>query len=341
MVRARDDLCISVPSFFKCPISLDVMKSPVSLCTGVTYDRSSIQRWLDAGNNTCPATMQLLHTKDFIPNRTLQSLIQIWSDSLLRHPTPSEPLPSPDQVLRTVFDFKSDSDSLRFGSLSKLLLFAKDSLQNKLFLAKLEGFVNQLVRFLHNVDVGVTAGTSVEFLEQVVIVLGLILDSIEDREGLKNSMLKGKKQSLDSLLLVLQRGSLESKIASARVLQFVAVDADAKISIAEKQGVVAELLKSAAPEKDPVLIEAALASLVEISVPKRNKLKLVNLGAVKAMKRLLKEANLGAAAVEKVLKENENGRVDDNENGKLRNNSEIPELCGYEVPERSEELEVT
>ena len=78
------------------------------------------------------------------------------------------------------------------------------------------------------------------------------------------------------------------------------------------------MLKSAAPEKDPVLIEAALASLVAISVPKRNKLKLVNLGAVKAMKRLLKEANLGAAAVEKVLKENENGRVDDNENGKLR-----------------------
>lgn len=27
---------------------------------------------------------------------------------------------------------------------------------------------------------------------------------------------------------------------------------------------------------------------------------------------------MGAAAVEKVLKENENGRVDDNENGKLR-----------------------
>ena len=129
---------------------------------------------------------------------------------------------------------------------------------------------------------------------------------------------RGKKQSLDSLFLILQRGSSDSKIASARVLQFIAVDADAKISIAEKQGVVAELLKSAAPEKDPVLIEAALASLVAISVPKRNKLKLVNLGAVKAMKRLLKEANLGAAAVEKVLKENENGRVDDNENGKLR-----------------------
>nr|VDD52127.1 unnamed protein product [Brassica oleracea] len=54
---------ITVPSFFKCPISLDVMRSPVSLCTGVTYDRASIQRWLDGGNNTCPATMQVLRTE--------------------------------------------------------------------------------------------------------------------------------------------------------------------------------------------------------------------------------------------------------------------------------------
>ncbi|TKY73856.1 U-box domain-containing protein 27 [Spatholobus suberectus] len=298
MVRVRDDLCITVPSFFKCPISLDVMKSPVSLCTGVSYDRSSIQRWLDGGNNTCPATMQVLQTKDFIPNRTLHSLIQIWSDSV-RHQTASEPVPSPDQALRAIADLQTDS--LRFGSLAKLLHFAKDSHQNKLFLAKAEGFVNKLVRFLGNVDAGETA-RSIEFLEQVVIVLGLILENVEDREGLKNSMLKEKQQSLDSLLLVLRRGSSDSKIASARVLQFIAVDAESKLLIAEKEGVVTELLKSAAPERDPALIENALASLVAISTPKRNKLRLVNLGAVKTLSKLLTEPNSGAAVVEKVLK---------------------------------------
>ncbi|ESW09692.1 hypothetical protein PHAVU_009G148200 [Phaseolus vulgaris] len=299
MVRARDDLCINVPTFFKCPISLDVMKSPVSLCTGVTYDRSSIQRWLDAGNNTCPATMQLLQTKDFVPNRTLQSLIQIWSDSL-RHSTVPHPLLSPDQVLPTVAQL--ETHSLCSASLTKLLHFARDSHHNKLFLAKLEGFVNQLLRFLDNVDGGLVASANTQFLQQVVILLGLILDSVEDRDGLRNSLLKGNKQSLDSLLLVLQRGCCESRIASARVLQFIAADAESKILIAEKEGVVAELLKSAAPEKDPALVEAALASLVAISTPKRNKLKLVSLGAVKALSRLLAEAKLGAAAVEKVLK---------------------------------------
>ncbi|CAJ1974684.1 unnamed protein product [Sphenostylis stenocarpa] len=300
MVRARDDLCITVPTFFKCPISLDVMKSPVSLCTGVTYDRSSIQRWLDAGNNTCPATMQLLQTKDFVPNRTLQSLIQIWSDSL-RHSALPQHLLSPDQVLPTLAQL--ETDSLRSASLSKLLHFAKDSHHNKLFLAKLEGFVDRLVRFLDNVHGGIIARASIEFLEQVVVLLGLILDCVEDCEGLRNSLLKGDTRSIDSLLLVLQRGGCDSKIASARILEFVAADAESKILIAEKEGAVAELLKSAAPEKDPALVEAALASLVAISAPKRNKLKLVSLGAVKAMSRLLlTEAKLGAAAVEKVLK---------------------------------------
>ncbi|KAJ4831356.1 U-box domain-containing protein 27 [Turnera subulata] len=69
--KRRDDLYIS----------LDMMKSPVRLCTGVTYDHASIHRWPDDSNNTCPATMQVLHTKDLVPSRNLQRLIQIWSDS--------------------------------------------------------------------------------------------------------------------------------------------------------------------------------------------------------------------------------------------------------------------
>jgi len=72
---------VKIPSFFRCPISLDVMRSPVSLCTGVTYDRASIQRWLDSGNTTCPATMLPLPSTDLVPNLTLRSLIAHWAAS--------------------------------------------------------------------------------------------------------------------------------------------------------------------------------------------------------------------------------------------------------------------
>jgi len=72
---------VKVPSLFRCPISLDVMRSPVSLCTGVTYERASIQRWLDSGNTTCPATMLPLPSTDLVPNLTLRRLIALWAST--------------------------------------------------------------------------------------------------------------------------------------------------------------------------------------------------------------------------------------------------------------------
>ena len=304
----RDDLYITVPSFFRCPISLDVMKSPVSLCTGVTYDRSSIQRWLDNGNNTCPATMQVLHSKEFVPNHTLQRLIQIWSESVRDRvdspESPADSVVSKDQVLAALADLESCNDD-RFDSLARIVRFVRDSEENREFLARMEGFVPALLSLLHNVDGGAQRG--VEILEQVVTALNLVLDKIEDSKALKNSMLKNKQNQsnrycLDSLLLVLQRGSTDSRIASARVLQSLAMDAELKLLIAEKEGLISELLSLIAPDKDPVVIENALSCLVAISTAKRNKAKLIHLGAVKAFSNLLTESNLSASAAEKVLK---------------------------------------
>ncbi|KAL5146629.1 U-box domain-containing protein 27 [Glycine soja] len=169
MVRARDDLCITVPSFFKCLIFLDIMKSPISLYTRFTYAPAS---YAGSTQAITPASPPCNSSKP----KTLPS-------HLNRH---------------------------RFENQLKLPL--------KFFLTKIEGFMDQLVHFLDNVDDRVIARTRVEFLEGVFIVLGfLVLKSIEDHEGLNNSILKGKKQSLDSLLLILQRRIFDSKIASAMV----------------------------------------------------------------------------------------------------------------------------
>ncbi|KAE9621730.1 putative aminoacyltransferase, E1 ubiquitin-activating enzyme [Lupinus albus] len=37
---------IDVSPFFLCPISLEIMKDPVTISTGITYDRESIEKWL-------------------------------------------------------------------------------------------------------------------------------------------------------------------------------------------------------------------------------------------------------------------------------------------------------
>ena len=69
---------MTIPHLFRCPISLDLFEDPVTLCTGQTYERSSIEKWLAAGNLTCPVTMQKLHDPSIVPNHTLRHLIHQW-----------------------------------------------------------------------------------------------------------------------------------------------------------------------------------------------------------------------------------------------------------------------
>ncbi|XP_065876516.1 U-box domain-containing protein 28-like [Euphorbia lathyris] len=301
----RDDLFITVPRFFRCPISLDVMKSPVILSTGVTYDRASIQRWLDTGNNTCPATMQVLPTKDFVPNRNLQRLIQIWSDSVHhRLHSASNSVPSQDEIKLLVKDIetKKDMDRCCFDALSKFICFAEESEENREFLAKLEGFVPMIVDFLGDNK------KSIDFLEQVVKVIDMIFINIGDYKQLMTLFSKKKNlDSLSSLLIVLQRGrKVHSRIGSVRIVESIAMDAESKLLIADKDGILSELVKSIALETDSRLIEASLSCLIAISKAKRVKVKLVaDLKIIPALRNILAaEPNTGVSSsiTEKALK---------------------------------------
>ncbi|KAK2985390.1 hypothetical protein RJ640_006848 [Escallonia rubra] len=69
---------IEVPSVFICPISLEPMQDPVTLCTGQTYERSNILKWFSLGHFTCPTTMQELWDDSVTPNTTLYHLIYSW-----------------------------------------------------------------------------------------------------------------------------------------------------------------------------------------------------------------------------------------------------------------------
>ncbi|PIA58026.1 hypothetical protein AQUCO_00500152v1 [Aquilegia coerulea] len=69
---------ITFPVDFRCPISLDLMRDPVVVATGQTYDRSSINHWIDSGHNTCPKTGQVLAHTHLISNRALKNLIALW-----------------------------------------------------------------------------------------------------------------------------------------------------------------------------------------------------------------------------------------------------------------------
>ncbi|KAG0447790.1 hypothetical protein HPP92_028154 [Vanilla planifolia] len=71
---------VKYPDDFRCPISLEVMSDPVIVASGHTFDRSSIQRWLDSGHRTCPVTkLPLSPCSPLIPNYALRSLIDSFT----------------------------------------------------------------------------------------------------------------------------------------------------------------------------------------------------------------------------------------------------------------------
>lgn len=287
----RDDLPITIPSLFKCPISLDVMKSPVSLCTGVTYDRSSIQRWLDSGHNTCPATMQVLQTKEFVPNHTLQRLIRIWSDSVQTSPATESNSLSPDQALKLVNQMKQQNhdeiDENSFKIIAGLTSFAVESGHNRKFLAGLNGFVAFLIEIISKHI------NKIYFVEKIVQLCSVVVEDYEDKQKLPKIVLE-KQHFESSMLVILQHGSADSKIATARVLELFSVDLELNI--------LSELIKIVSTTPNLNAIEAVLSCLVSSSKRKQVRPRLVQLRVVKVLGQMLSDCDLSVPIIEKMMK---------------------------------------
>ncbi|KAF7818429.1 U-box domain-containing protein 3 [Senna tora] len=71
---------VSIPSYFICPLSLELMADPVIVASGQTYERLSIQKWLDHGLTVCPKTRQRLTHTNLIPNYTVKAMIANWCE---------------------------------------------------------------------------------------------------------------------------------------------------------------------------------------------------------------------------------------------------------------------
>ena len=64
-----------IPKEFLCPITLSIMRDPVLMPDGQTYERSAIEKALQASPFS-PLTKQPLDMKDATPNYALKSLIE-------------------------------------------------------------------------------------------------------------------------------------------------------------------------------------------------------------------------------------------------------------------------
>ncbi|EHA8592473.1 U-box domain-containing protein 27 [Cocos nucifera] len=294
------------------------MKSPVSLCTGVTYDRASIKRWLDSGNTTCPATRQNLPSTDLVPNLTLQRLIHHWSSSSSSSTTAAaaavphlhrgndllhklrSSAADPVPALRKLAEFFSDDE---------IDEFEKNNLVNA------GGCAAVLASILARKDDDDEAG--LETSEAAMRVLALILTSDFIEEGNRkiaiSALISDLNGSVSALVSVLKKGSsLESRIDAARVLESVLglpEAVEAKMVIAEKDEVIAELIRLIGPSDDKGTmdrraVEAGLGCLAGIAEVRRSRARIVRLGVVPAVTRVLaaKAEVVPAAAAERAMR---------------------------------------
>ncbi|XP_059292837.1 U-box domain-containing protein 8 [Lycium ferocissimum] len=107
---------------FRCPISLEIMSDPVILSSGHTFDRASIQRWVDSGHRTCPITkLPIPDPVTLIPNHALRSLISNYT--LVSFPKPLS-YPDPQSLIQTLINSSSPMDS-KLNSLDQLSKLSK------------------------------------------------------------------------------------------------------------------------------------------------------------------------------------------------------------------------
>lgn len=73
------------PSHIVCPITMEIMKEPVVVQNGDSYEKVAIERWF-ASHNTLPLTGESITNKTLTPNHGLKIYISWW---LAQNPQPA------------------------------------------------------------------------------------------------------------------------------------------------------------------------------------------------------------------------------------------------------------
>ncbi|KAH1081579.1 hypothetical protein J1N35_021340 [Gossypium stocksii] len=97
------------PQEFICPLSKKLMRDPVVLSSGQTYERPFIEKWLKAGNRTCPQTQQVLSHTVLTPNHLASEMISQWCKS--------QGIELPDPVQNRIQEGVTEAERHHFFSL--------------------------------------------------------------------------------------------------------------------------------------------------------------------------------------------------------------------------------
>ncbi|KAH6801706.1 plant U-box 14 [Perilla frutescens var. frutescens] len=297
-----------IPDDFRCPISLELMQDPVIVSTGQTYERSCIQKWLDAGHKTCPKTQQtLLHTA-LTPNYVLKSLIALWCESNgvelpkkqgnCRNRRPGASGSDCDRaainaLLQKLANGNSDQQRAAAG---ELRLLAKRNADNRVCIAE-AGAIPLLVELLSSPDLRTQE-------HAVTALLNLSIN-----EANKGTIVNAG--AIPDIVDVLKNGSPEARENAAATLFSLSVVDENKVAIGAAGAIppLIDLLCNGTPrgKKD------AATAIFNLSIYQGNKVRAVRAGIVPPLMALLKDPGGGmvdeALAILAILAGHQEGKA--------------------------------
>ncbi|XP_073147109.1 E3 ubiquitin-protein ligase PUB23-like [Henckelia pumila] len=268
-----------VPCYFVCPISMQLMKDPVTVSTGITYDRESIEKWLFlCKNSTCPVTKQDLSDTDLTPNHTLRRLIQEWCtfNAYERIPTPKAPVEK-SQILKLLQEAKASPKS-QINCLHRLRSIAHRDESSRNHLQQAAGAVEFLVTVVRKNQDSMYRSEALSILNQIQL-----------SESDSKRFLSDNGEFLESLMQVLERGNCQSRAHAVMLLKSAFYVADPEHLIGSKPEIYKQLVHILRDKISQQATKTALKLLVELCPWGRNRVKAVENGGVSALIELLLE----------------------------------------------------
>ncbi|XP_065847828.1 U-box domain-containing protein 15 [Euphorbia lathyris] len=274
-----------IPHEFLCPITLEIMRDPVIIASGQTYERDSIQKWFTSSHRTCPKTRQTLAHLSVASNFALKNLIVQWCEEKNFHLPPaassvpegsSSPVDNGEKIVSLIKDLSSHNLEVQRKAVKKIRMLSKENSRNRVSIAN-NGAIPPLVQILYYPDSKIQE-------HAVTALLNLSIDET-------NKRVIASEGAIPAIIEVLQHGCTEARENSAAALFSLSMLDENKITIGLSNGIppLVKLLQhgTSRGKKD------AATALFNLSLNHLNKGRAIEAGIVTPLLQLLKDKNLG------------------------------------------------
>lgn len=277
LIDELESSSIEVPSVFICPISLEPMLDPVTLCTGQTYDRSNILRWFSLGHNTCPTTMQELWDDSVTPNTTLHHFILSWfSHKYLVMKKKLEDVQG--TALELLDTLKKVKGQNRVRALKQLRQLVDSHVSTRKTVEENNG--SSLISSLLGPFTSHAVGS-----EAIGILVNLELGS-----ELKRSLMDPAKVSL--LVDIMNEGTIQTKMNCAKLIQTLLVEGNpSETVVLSSLSLLVGVLRLVRDKKHPTSVVTGLILLKIVSSRESVRGSIISIGAVPQLIQLLPTLN--------------------------------------------------